>query len=70
MSILCFAREPREALRVIREQRRQDSDRDVAIECGVLRAIHLAHAARADRAEDFVRADMRAGLETHGLEAW
>ena len=35
--------------------RRKHLDSDIAIELGVSRAIHLAHSARPDRADDFVR---------------
>ena len=39
----------------------------VAIEPRVARAIHLAHAARAERREDLVGAETRTGGETHKL---
>ena len=39
----------------------QDLDRDVAIQLRVARAIDLAHAAGADRHDDFVRAEASAG---------
>ena len=46
---------------------RQDLDRDVAVEPGVAGAIDLAHAARAERAEDLVRAEAsRPGLSAIG----
>ena len=48
-------------LRVGRERRGEDLDRDGAIEPRVARAIDLAHAARADERDDFI------GAETH---AW
>jgi hypothetical protein len=40
-----------------REQRRQDLERDIAIELGIASAIHLAHRARADQRDDVVRSD-------------
>ena len=49
-----LALEAREAIRVGRELGRQDLDRDVAPELRVARAIHLAHAARADEALDAI----------------
>ena len=51
---LRFSRKTRQAIGVARERVRQDLQRDVAIEPGVSRAIHLAHAAGADGAGDFV----------------
>ena len=44
----------------------QDLERDVAIQLRVARAIHLAHAARAERGKDFVRAEAGAGSKGHG----
>jgi hypothetical protein len=44
---LRFPLEAREALGVTRHFGRQHLDRNVAIELGVLRAVHLAHPARA-----------------------
>ena len=46
---------------------RQDLDRYVAAELGVPRAVHLAHAARAERSADFVRAETCAGRQAHRL---
>ena len=43
----CFAFEARQPIGIGRERRRQDLDRDVAPELRVVRAIHLAHPARA-----------------------
>ena len=51
---LRLALEAREALGIGDERRGQDLDRDVAIELGVARTIHLAHSACPERAEDFV----------------
>ena len=41
--------------RITRERVRQDFDRDVALQPRIARAIHLAHAARAERRNDLVR---------------
>src|SRR5690349_10145966 len=45
---------------------RQHLDRDVASEARVARSIHLAHAAGAERRDDLVRPEPRAGGERHG----
>ena len=58
-SILRFALEARQAIRVARERIRQDLDRDVAIEPRVARAVHLAHPARAQQRQDFELPDVR-----------
>ncbi len=60
---LRFAAESREAIRIVGDRRQQHLDRDVAIQLGIARAIHLAHAAGAEGGEDFVRAEARAGCE-------
>ena len=57
------------AVGIEREGIRQDLDRDVAIELRVARAIDLAHAARADRRDDFVRAETSAGNKGHEAPA-
>jgi hypothetical protein len=43
----------------------QHLDRNVSIEPGVARAIDLAHAARADQRDDFVRAEASTGRQRH-----
>ena len=58
---LRFALEPREAIGIAGERVRQDLDRDVAIQLRVARAVDLAHAAFADRRDDFVDAEAGAG---------
>ena len=58
--------EAAQAVGVLREGRRQDLDRDLAPEPRVLRPVDLPHPARADRREDLVRAQLRAGRERHG----
>ena len=45
---LCFALEARDAVGIGRESIRENFQRDVAIEPRIARAIHLAHAARAE----------------------
>ena len=39
----------------------QDLDRDHSLEPGVARPVDLSHAARANRGDDFVRPETRAG---------
>ncbi len=60
---LRFAAEPREAIGITRDRWQQDFDRDVAIQLGVTSAKDFAHAACADRGEDFVGTEARAGSE-------
>ena len=52
-------------LRIGDEDVRQDLDRDVAIELRIAGAIDLAHSAGAERAEDLVRTEARAGAQRH-----
>ena len=68
---LGFALEARQAFGIERELLRQNLDRDVAIQLRVARAIHLAHAARADLGDDFIRArdECRAQDSWHGFYA-
>ena len=58
-----FALETREPIGIGRERRRQDLDRDLALELRVGRPIHLPHAAFADRRGDVVDAEARAGSQ-------
>ena len=44
---------------------REDLDRDLAAQSRIARAIDLAHAARADEREDFIRAEVRPGGQGH-----
>src|SRR6185503_16443780 len=60
-----FTIEARQAFRVARERLWQDFQGDVAIETNVARPINLAHAAGADRLDDFVRTKTRTGNEGH-----
>jgi DNA-binding TFAR19-related protein (PDSD5 family) len=62
-----FALEAGEALRVLPQLRRQHLDRDLALELRVGGAIHLAHAARAQRAGDLVGAQALSGRQAHGV---
>jgi hypothetical protein len=39
--------------------------RDIALQLGVVRAIHLAHSASSERQDDLVRADVLTGTEVH-----
>ena len=57
---LRFTGKARESLRVRSEELGQDFDCHVAIELGVARAIHLAHAAGAEDGEDCVGAETSA----------
>ena len=62
---LRLSREAGEVVGVRREQRRQDLDRDAAIELRVTRAIDLAHAAGAERPGDLVDPDPGASVHRH-----
>jgi hypothetical protein len=57
---LRFAREPREAVRVVRERVRHDLERDIASQLWIAGA-HLADSPFADRGEDVVDAEEHAG---------
>jgi hypothetical protein len=59
---LRFALETGNPIGVIRKDSGKHLDRDVAIEAGVARAIHLAHPARAKRRGNFVRSQAHACL--------
>ena len=59
-----LAREAGAALGVGREVRRQDLDRDVAPELAVAGAIHLAHAAGAERRDGCVGPELTADHST------
>src|SRR5205823_2688672 len=49
----------------VRRRRRQEFDRDVALEFGIPGAIDLAHAARADGGDYFIRSDAGAWCQSH-----
>ena len=67
---LRLALEAREAVRIGGEELGQDFQRDVAIEPRVARAIHLAHAARADGDDDLVSAEPCSGTHCHTIVRW
>ena len=56
-------------LRAGRQVGGQHLDRHVAAQAGVVGAVDLAHPARADRGDDLVRAEPRAGGERHPISA-
>jgi len=53
-----FPLKSREAVRIGRDLRRQDLDRDVALQPGVMSAIHLTHASRANGLDNLVPPEM------------
>src|SRR6185436_932232 len=57
--------EPPQALFVRRVRRRKDLDRDVALQLGIPRAVHLTHTPGADRREDLVEAEPCSGCQRH-----
>jgi hypothetical protein len=62
---LCLAMEARKSIRIARESRRQNFQRDVAIELRITCAIHITHAACANGDDDFIRSEASAGTERH-----
>ena len=58
----CRAR-PGQAVRIVGELLRENLEGDVTIQFRVASAIHLAHSAGANQAEDFVGAEARAGRD-------
>jgi hypothetical protein len=52
-------------IEVVRERGGKNLDGDVASEPRIARAIDLAHAARADERDDFIRTEASAGREGH-----
>jgi hypothetical protein len=61
----CFSLEAHHAFGILRERSRQHLDGYVAIQFGVARPIHLAHPARANRGDNFVGSEARAGGQGH-----
>jgi hypothetical protein len=59
----CLPVKSREALRVFREEVREDLDSDLAIQAGITGTINLAHPADAKQAENLVRTESRAHAE-------
>ena len=53
---LCLALEARDAVGIGRESIREKFQRDIAVEPRIARAIHLAHAARAESRHELIRA--------------
>jgi len=66
---LRFAREPRKAIRIAGQRRRQNLDGDIAAKFRITRAIHLSHPAGAEGGEDLIRPESSAGSERH-LIVW
>src|SRR5207247_5879273 len=64
-----LALEAGQPLGIGRKELGQDLDGDVAPELRVARTIHFAHAARAERTDDFVRAEAAARGDGHLLSA-
>jgi hypothetical protein len=54
-----------QTVRIRRDGLRKHLDRDLAFEPRVARPVHLSHAARAQRRQDFVRAQTSADGERH-----
>src|SRR5262249_39637623 len=66
---MCFALEPNEPIRILREILRQDFDGDFPAELRIACAINLAHAARSERSQDFIRAEKSSFCECHEMGA-
>ena len=62
---LRLAPEPRQTIRILRDAVGQRFQRDLAGEPGVLRPVHLTHAACAEQADDLIGTQLRAGSERH-----
>ena len=56
-----FALKAGEPVGVRRDRRRQDFDRDLALQVGIGGAVHLTHAAHAEQGDDVIRTESRAG---------
>ena len=61
-----FAFEPCDAIGISDEMFGKDFQRDRAMQLAVERFVHFAHPARAERPQDLIRTDTRAGGECHG----
>ena len=59
--------EPREPIGIGGEQRRQDLDRDLALQLGIGGPKHLAHSTFADLRGDVIDAEAGAGSQGQGL---
>ena len=62
---LRFAFEARHALMILRELLRKNLDGDFAAEFLIARAIDFAHAACAERRDNFIRTQFGSGSKTH-----
>ena len=60
-----FLLETPQTIAIASERFRQDLDRYVTVEPGIASTIHFAHTAGAKRRENFVRANLLPGAETH-----
>src|SRR5262249_8594910 len=66
---LSFPPEAGDAIQITLEQLRQHLERDVAIKFCIAGAIHLPHAASAERGADFVGAEVGPGCERQRAQA-
>jgi hypothetical protein len=66
---LRFASKARHAFGIVRERRRQDVHRDIAMERGVAPPLDLAHLANPELGEHFVGAETGSWYQRHGLGA-
>ena len=57
--------EPRQSLGIVREGLGKNFDRDLAVEFRIARAIDLAHTARAERCDDFIRPESSSDRHAH-----
>jgi hypothetical protein len=64
---LRFALQAREPIGIAGKRFRQDLDRHLSLQPGVARAIHLTHAAAAERLGDFVGAEGCPALQAHRM---
>jgi hypothetical protein len=62
-----FLLEPDQPAGIVGKDRRQDFQCNFAAETGIPRAIHLTHAAAAERRDDDVRPKRLARLQVRGL---
>ena len=62
---MLFLLETMQAILIITTGRGKNLERDFSAQAGVPRSIHLAHAAGANRRDDFIRAKPRAWRVSH-----
>ena len=60
-----FTFQPRFEIRVVRQVRGENLDRDLSPQSGVLRPVDLAHPSGPDGTDDFVGTEASAGFELH-----